>query len=180
MPDSLISIGAQTFYNSGITNITLPNSLKEIDLLAFQSCKDLQSVYIGKSVNYIRENVFEGCKNLKSIVVSPENATYDSRENCNAVIETATNELVVGCGTTVIPRSVTSIGVKAFAGCEFTEILIPNSVTQLKTEAFANCKWLKSIFMPESVSLIANDTFDGCDNLLDVYCYPEKMIEVSR
>lgn len=180
LPDSLIYIGAKTFYSSGITNITLPNYLKKIELLAFQSCKDLQSVYIGKSVNYIRENVFEGCKNLKSIVVSPENVTYDSRESCNAVIETATNELVVGCGTTVIPRSVTSIGVKAFAGCEFTEILIPNSVTRLKTEAFANCKWLKSIFMPESVSLITNDTFDGCDNLLDVYCYPEKMIEVSQ
>lgn len=178
LPDSLVAIGIQAFYSSGIVNIVLPESLKEIDLHAFQSCKDLQSVYIGKSVNYIRENVFEGCKNLKSIVVSPENVTYDSREDCNAVIETATNELVVGCGATMIPRSVTSIGVKAFARCEFTEIFIPNSVTQLSTEAFANCKWLKSIYLPKSVNSIVRDTFTGCDNLLDVYLCSETMIEV--
>ena len=179
LPDSLVSIGIQAFYNSGITNITLPDFLKEIDLHAFYYCKNLQSVYIGKSVNYIRENVFEGCKNLKSIVVSSENVTYDSREDCNAVIETATNELIAGCGATMIPRSVTSIGVRAFVSCEFTEIFIPNSVTQLKTEAFASCKWLKSIYLPKSVNSIARDTFTGCDNLLDIYLCSEAMIEMS-
>ena len=47
-----------------------------------------------------------GCDKLEKIVVSPENPYFDSRENCNAIIETAGNRLLVACGKSVIPEDV--------------------------------------------------------------------------
>ena len=75
---------------------------------------------------------------LASIVVDKNNPVYDSRNNSNAIIETATNTLVSGCKTTVIPNSVTSIGSWAFSMNDLTSVTIPDSVTSIGSWAFAN------------------------------------------
>ena len=93
----------------------------------------------------IEGNVFTGCSSLESIIVDENNAVYDSRENCNAIIEKDSNRLVSGCNKTVIPDSVKSIG-GAFAGCSgLTSIVIPDEVTWIGDNIFEDCDSLTSI-----------------------------------
>ena len=114
--------------------------------------------------------VFSGCNNLTSISVDKNNPMYDSRDNCNAIIETKTNTLIAGCKNTVIPNSVISIGDYAFWGCDnLASITIPNSVTSIGNSAFCYCDNLASITIPNSVTSIGASAFFGCDNLKTIY-----------
>ena len=193
IPNSVTNIGDDAFYNcSGLTSVAIPNSVISISDAAFQGCSGLTSVAIPNSVTSIGESAFYGCSGLTSIeipgsvtsigdwafsycsgliniVVSEENPVYDSRNNCNAIIETATNTLVAGCKNTVIPNSVTSIGEGAFRGCSgLTSIEIPNSVTSIGEGAFYNCSGLTSIEIPNSVTFIGAYTFSACSGLTSV------------
>ena len=124
---------------SGLTSVAIPNSVTFIGHAAFAVCSGLTSVTIPNSVTDIGIRSFQYCSGLESIVVESGNPVYDSRENCNAIIKTADNCLVVGCKTTVIPNSVTSIGDDAFFGCrDLTTITIPNSVTSIGYCSFAS------------------------------------------
>ena len=143
-------------------------SVTGIDWFAFQSCTGLTSVNIGNSVTSIGQYAFDGCTGLTSIKVEAGNATFDSRENCNAIIETASNTLVVGCKTTIIPSSVTSIGSGAFIGSTgLTSINIPNSVTTLRNGAFSGTG-LTSITIPETVTRIDSYAFTFCTDLTSI------------
>ena len=145
--NSVTSIGNYAFYDCfSLTSITIPNSVTSIGDEAFYLCDGLTSVTIPESVTSIGEDAFYRCSDLTSIVVEKGNAKYDCRENCNAIIETATNTLIVGCQNTIIPNSVTSIGAAAFSGCyRLTSITIPNSVTSIGGEAFSYCSGLTFI-----------------------------------
>ncbi len=133
---------------------------------AFSNCSSLTSITIPNSVTSIDEGAFSGCSSLTQIVVDKNNKYYDSRNNCNAIIETATNILICGCKTTVIPNSVTSIGNGAFGGCSsLTSIGIPNSVTSIGQYAFYNCSSLTSITIPNSITSIENNAFLDCISL---------------
>ena len=159
IPNGVTSIGGQAFFGAGLTSVTIPNSVKSIGTQAFAHC-GLKSVTIPSSVTDIRIYAFQYCSGLESIVVESGNPVYDSRENCNAIIETAKNSLVVGCKTTVIPNSVTFIGHGAFFGRrDLTTITIPNSVTSIGSEAFADCSGLTSITIPSSVTSIGYCSF---------------------
>ena len=165
--NSVMGIGDEAFCGcSSLTSITIPNSVMGIGDWAFGSCDDLTSVTIPNSVTSIGNAAFGSCDALSSIVVESGNSTYDSRENCNAIIETATNTLVVGCKNTTIPNSVTSIGESAFGGCDaLTSVTIPNSVTSIGELAFSFCTSLTSITIPESVTSIGNNAFAYCSSL---------------
>jgi hypothetical protein len=118
------------------------------------------SITIPDSVTSIEKSTFGGCSALTSIVVAEGNPKYDSRENCNAIIETATNTLILGCSQTNIPNSVKAIEGYAFSGCSaLTEIVIPNNVTSFKGLPFFNCSSLNSIVVAEG-----NPTYDNCEN----------------
>ena len=137
------SIGEEAFREcSGLTSVVIPNSVTSIGNVAFYKCSGLTSVKIPNSVTFIGNFVFLGCENLAYIIVNDNNKTFDSRNNCNAIIETATNTLLVGCKNTIIPNSVTSIGERAFYGCSgLTSITIPNSVTSIGNESFYGTGW---------------------------------------
>ena len=102
---------------------------------------------------------------MTSIVVAEGNTVYDSRENCNAIIEKSTNTLIFGCQKTTIPNSVKRIGDHAFYGCSLTSITIPNSVTSIGKGAFQSCSKLANITIPDSVTTIGESAFKNCESL---------------
>ena len=136
LPESLWGgIGSCAFRNTNISSIVLPESVSYIGSHAFQGTK-LSTIVIPKHVSDIRKGIFRECQYLTSIVVDGDNKTYDSRNNCNGIIETNTNTIIAGCLSTVIPNSVISIGEYAFDGIKMETITIPSSVSSIGTGAF--------------------------------------------
>ena len=163
------SIGTGAFdCNSELTAVNLPNSILHIGECAFDQCKKLQSLTIPKSVTDIEGAILNECDAITSIIVDKDNKFYDSRNNCNAIIHTATNELIQGCQTTIIPNTVTRIGNDAFAFIStLTSIDIPNSVTSIGYLAFRNTG-LKSLVLPNSLIHLGEQVFFSCTNLTSV------------
>lgn len=113
---------------------------------AFSNQSGMTSITIPASITNIGDGAFECCKGLTSITIEDGNEVFDSRDNCNAIVKTATNMLIVGCQTTVIPESVTSIGAAAFSGqTGLTEITIPSGITAIASDAFKDCTGLTSV-----------------------------------
>ncbi len=169
LPSSVTKIGNCAFYeNTGLTGIIIPNGVTSIGSNAFGDCENLVSIVMGSGVTSIGTDAFYGCENLSTITVDPNNSTYDSRNNSNAIINTSTNELILGSMNTIIPNTVTKIGDDAFAKRALTSIIIPNSVTTIGRYSFSACNSLTSIVIPDSVTSIGDDAFDSCANLTTV------------
>ena len=143
------SIGDYAFNRcTGMTSIEIPNSVTSIGNNAFKDCSSLTSITIPNRVTSVGFNAFISCTSLTSIIVEAGNATYDSRDNCNAIIETASNTLIVGCPNTIIPNGVTNIGNNSFLYCSsITSITIPKSVTTIGRNAFRYCSSLDTIYV---------------------------------
>lgn len=153
----------------GCKNTVIPSTVTKIARGAFSGSKDLTSIYIPYSVESIYGNPFQGCSDLVEIVVSPDNKSYDSRDNCNAIIDKRNNALICGCKNTIIPDNVTSIADGAFYECKgLKSLVIPQNVTEIGLSAFGECTSLESINIPKGVSKIAAYTFTGCRNLKSI------------
>ncbi len=170
IPNSVTTIAYGAFWGcSGLTSVTIGNSVTSIGTYAFYDCTGLTSVTIPNSVTSIGGSAFGGCSGLTSMVVESGNTKYDSRNNCNAIIETATNALIYGCKNTIIPNSVTSIGNSAFLKCSgLTSLTIPNLVTSIGDYAFYGCTGLTSVTIPNSVTSIGPNAFRNCSGLTSV------------
>lgn len=120
IPEGVTKICYRAFSNcTNLTSVVIPESVKEIEPFVFLGCTNLKNIVIPKNVTKIGFHAFYGCPNLESIVVDADNKVYDSREGCNAIIETKSNVLLTGGKATIIPESVAKIDFYAFSGMEF-------------------------------------------------------------
>lgn len=165
IPGNIKVIGESAFLNCiNLSTLIINNGVTCIDDVAFWLCYQLSSLVIPSSVKRICYNAFQ-TYNLSKISVDNNNHIYDSRNDCNAIIETATNKLILGSKNSVIPDTVSVIGEKAFAGYnELVSIIIPESVVSIEMDAF-NSTGIYSITLPSNVTNIDYNTFYGCENL---------------
>ena len=170
IPNTVTTIGNGAFWGcNSLTSVDIPNSVTTLEVQAFAYCTGLTSVTIGSSVTLIDQDAFGCCSSITSITIDSSNPRYDSRDNCNAIIRTASNTLIFGCQTTVIPNTVTTIGSWAFQECTgLTSITIPNSVKTINDHAFLNCTGLANATIPNSVKTIGDYAFSGCSALTSV------------
>lgn len=180
IPEGVESFGYASFKDcSNLVSITLPNSLCSIGERAFVGCVSLTSITIPSKVTYIGDEAFEYCYSLESLVVDDGNPKYDSREGCNAIIKTSTNTLIVGCKSTIIPDSITTLGISAFGGCsDLTSIKIPNSIVRIERFAFKDCDNLREVTIPEGVKFIGDHCFYEC-RLLSSITIPSSVVKIS-
>ena len=164
---SVTSIEGYAFSSCiGLISVVIPSTVTNIGEYAFGGC-GLTSITIPQSVTYIGRNPFSA-SSLNSIVVEDNNTFYDSRNNCNAIINTKTNTLIVGCKNTIIPNSVTSIEYRAFYGCsDLTSITIPSSVTRIRYGAFYGCSDLSSVTINSNT--IVSNTYSQASNLTSIF-----------
>ena len=193
LPSSVKCIELYAFFGcEGLTSFTVPEGVETIEDSAFDGCENMESISLPQSLKSIGNWTFNYCRKLKSLTipkgvtsigyalggwyyemetmrVQEGNAVYDSRDNCNAIIETATNTLIAGCTATVIPSSVTAIGPWAFNACLMFELPIPESVTTIDDRAFFG-NGFQGLVIPSLVSNLTQ-AFYECIFLTDIVSY---------
>jgi hypothetical protein len=161
IPNSVTSIGSYAFYRcTGLTSVTIPNSVTSIGDGVFYDCTGLTSVTIPNSVTSIGQYAFWGCTGLTSVTIG------------NSVTSIGQSAFVNCTGLTnvTIPNSVTSIGQSAFGNCTgLTSVTIPNSVTSIGQYAFGSCTGLTNVTIPNSITSIGQYAFLGCTGLTEIH-----------
>ena len=163
------------FSDDGIDEVPLQGKLvfnntgeKNIGISTLNTWKNIESVYIGPEIIWVDSSAFNHSNNISEIVVDSKNTKYNSKNNCNAIIETSTNRLVKGCKNTIIPNTVKIIGKSAFALNNLNAMTIPEGVQSIEAYAFSYCPNLKTMNIPNSVTSIDKQAFIGCTNLTTV------------
>lgn len=168
-------------HNSTLTELIVPNTVKTIGTYALWECLNLRRIYVGSAVEFIDRCLVYECENLEYLEVHPDNPYYDSRGNCNAIIETATNSLIYGCMNTVFPDDITELGESAFYGITAPEhVVIPNSVTKIGVNAFYRTKGVKSIVMGSGVGIMQYNPFCYLPDLESISVHPDNPNYDSR
>ena len=183
IPSSVTAIGPFAFaYCIGLTSVQLHEGIKSIEEYAYGYCTDLTSINIPASVTSIENYAFAGCDHATSMTVASGNTIYDSREGCNAIIETATNTLVAGCTKSVIPDGITAIGDGAFhLQTGMSTITIPASVTSIGSYAFYNMYNLETIVCEATTPpSILGTAFDSYARNYAILYVPRASIETYR
>lgn len=205
IPSSVELINDFAFHGCLMEFVAIPNGVKRIMHYAFCECPFLKSIHISSTVERIDYPSFYNCGNVSSISVDKGNPIYDSRNNCNAIIDKDAEMLVLGCSNTVIPPNISEIGEYAFScSANLQNITIPEGITTIKECAFYKCPALKyvglpstlgyfeghthfgycvsldSVMIPRKVKGLPNDIFMGCASLQSVVVEPDNVTYDSR
>ena len=180
IPNTVTTIENNSFRDCNqLEEVILPDSVIEICDFAFTG-SGLVDISIPKSTSKISPFAFYGCQQLIAIHVEKGNVVFDSREDSNAIIHTASNSLVLGCCNTKIPSAVNTIAPFAFAYCNnLTDIVLPNSITDIGKAAFLDCHNLTSLDIPDSVKSIGNAGFLMCSKLKRIII-PESVTSIGN
>ena len=157
-----------------LTTLIIGNGITGIGENAFEYMGKLSSLTLGSGVTSIGKNAFGVCPSLAAITVAEGNSKYDSREGCNAIIETLTDKLVTGCKNSVLTDDIKAIGDNAFEGCsDLASITIPTSVTSIGDFAFADCSNLAvvNVLRTASVPTLGSQVFDGNKDGRKIYVF---------
>lgn len=198
IPEGVRELGPYAFAEcENLTTLLLPESLEIISRSALRGT-GLTSITIPKNVSLIEIDDFEpnfliNNTSLESIVVDKQNGYYDSRNDCNAIIESATGKLISGCKNTIIPSGIKEIGAEAFYGChslvtidipegierigEFAfgwctgllDMTMPSSLVEIDGYAFAQCRNLTMITIPKNVKSFGKNIISGCNNIRSIH-----------
>lgn len=181
IPNGVTSIGDAAFSNyDDLVSLTIPEGVKTIGRQAFWGCPNLKSIHIPASVIRIEKECFFGNQSMETMTVDAGNAVYDSRDNCNAIIETSTNTLKEGCYTTLIPNTVEAIGEAAFGARNgLKNVDIPKGITSIGVNAFYDCKNITSVNIPSSVKEINDYAFEDCERLATIHCHIDSPFDIS-
>ena len=196
-PESLVRISESAFEGClGLTSLTITDGVREVWPNAFKDCTGLKTVHVGKSVDFFSSDAFEGCNNIERFTVDPDNAKYDSRQDCNSLIDgdricmmsrnsfipdgikSLDSIIYKGFESIDMPGTIEDIRGGAFAGCSrLTSLQIPPSVKYIGLHAFADCSSLTSILIPNSVVMVGttwmgDGLFSGCAKLKKVEVEP--------
>ena len=162
------AFAGQAFKNEYISKINIPDGITHIADSAFIYCNQNGVITIPRSVEHIGVSVFFPMLYIDGIVVDAGNKFYDSRGGCNAIIETATNTLLAGCNSTVIPDGVTSIALDAFVGAkDLRHVTLPATLREIGEAAFVH-SGIREIEIPEGVTRLNRYTFQYCENLQSI------------
>ena len=181
VPEGVSCIAAGAFeYCSSLKEVILPTTLESfIGGSNFGYCTSLESITIPKGVCHMENDIFRGCISLQKISVDSANETFDSRNNCNAVIDTEQNKLVAGCKGTVIVDGIKSIGSRAFYKSGITSVHIPSSIEFIEPAAFKDCEYCMSITVEENnrtyKSAGSNSVVEKATNELVLACTTTKI-----
>jgi hypothetical protein len=165
-----------------LTQITIPNTVTNIECYAFDGCSSLTNIVIPRTVTSIGFNPiynttndsFGRCKNLKAITVDTNNPVYSSLDG--VLFNKDRTKLIQfpagRAGSYTVPNGVTCIGNRAFDGCDrLTGVKIPKTVTSIGDNAFMGCPQLRNIKIPSSVTSIGTCIF-LYDRNLDHFVFP--------
>ena len=192
-PDDLEEIGKWSFANIGISNISIPSSIKIWGESSFSGCSNLISVSLPSALTKIPEDCFSGCKNLNSIII-PDNVSYigDSAfAGCQSLEEIniptyLKNEPYMLFNNCARLRKVNfaknyngSISQRMFSNCSDLEsIAVPDGTKQIMSRAFHGCTKLKEIYIPQSVDYIDRNAFDECNSFKTIKGYTGSYAEI--
>lgn len=175
IPNTVTYIGHRAFYNCpGLKTLTIPNSVTGMGEGTFEGCVGITSVTLSETLSSISKAAFKDCKGLKSIALP---------ESINSIGEAAF-ERCSGIAELIIPNNVTSMGENAFKGCSgLKKLTLSSNITEIKNNVFRDCSGLTSVILPDSVTTIAGGyiwegAFGGCSNLEKILI-PDSVVSIG-
>ena len=183
IPKTVEVIGMDAYYSCmALREMDIPEGVEEVCADAFAGCLNLKTLYVPSTISYFAPGAMGDTNKLERIVVSPDNEDYDSRDDCNAIIDTYYDEVVLGCAATRLPSDILSLGDWSFAGTNIRNIDIPECVENIGYNAFFNCHWLEAVTLPDSLERIGEGAFFSCTNLqsIRIPAYAEHIVGAFR
>ena len=175
----LTTIGDFAFADTKLKEATISPNVTTLGHGVYQRT-DIKELFIPEKVTSIGVSLCGGCPNLEKILVDWSNPKYDSRAECNAIVEKETNTLITTCKTTEIYKTVTKIGYGAYYGSTFTSFEVPENITAIGEAAFQYCTDLTSLKIPTNVTSLGRGILDHCGKLETVYVYYQEPIAITE